>query len=119
MDYENILLEKTFAFSVRIVKLYQFLINGFKINDLARQILRSGTSIGANAEETMGGISKKSFYHKISIVHQEARETRFWIRLLFETNYIDEKMKNSLLKDVNEIIKLTGKILSTLRKNLN
>jgi len=94
----NIILDKTFNFSVRIINLYKHLIAEHKMYDLGSQILKSGTSIGANAEEGVAGISKKDFRAKFSIALKESRETLYWLRLLKETNYIDEKIFNSLKK---------------------
>ena len=113
---ENVLLTKSYSLSVRIVKLFQYLTEKHKIYDLARQVLRSGTSIGANSEEAIGGISNKSFRHKITIVYQEARETKFWVRLLNDTGYIEDKLATSLNTDIEEILKITGKILTTMSK---
>ena len=75
---ENVIKVKTFNFAVRIVKLYQYLCNERKEYVLSKQILRSGTSIGANVEEACGGISKQDFSHKISISYKEAKETHYW-----------------------------------------
>jgi four helix bundle protein len=84
-------LEKSFEFAIRIVKVYQFLVNEKKEFVLSKQLLKSGTSIGANSEEAAGGQSKADFISKISIAYKEARETKFWIRLLFATNYLNKK----------------------------
>jgi len=89
---ENVILEKSFDFAVRIVKLNQYLVEQKKEFNLSKQIIRSGTSIGANVEESIGGISKKDFTAKMSISYKEARETRYWLRLLKATVYIDEDM---------------------------
>jgi four helix bundle protein len=115
---ENILLTKSYSFSVRIVKLFQHLIEKHKIYDLARQVLRSGTSIGANCEEAMGGFSPKDFRHKITIAYKEARETRYWLRLLRDTGYIDTKLAKSLITDAEELLKILGKIIITMNKKL-
>jgi four helix bundle protein len=79
--------------------------------------LRSGTSVGANVEESIGGQSKKDFLAKMFISYKEARESAYWIKLLFATDYITQTMHDSLLEDVQEILKITGKIISTARKN--
>jgi four helix bundle protein len=82
---------------------------------LAKQILRSGTSVGANVEEALGGQSKKDFHAKLSIAYKEARESHYWIRLLFDTGYLSEQESQSLLSDADELQKILGSILKTLR----
>ncbi len=84
---ENLILTKTYSFAILIVNLNKKLI-AQKEFVLSKQLLRSGTSIGANAEEAVGGISKKDFRAKMSISYKEARETHYWLRLLKDTNYI-------------------------------
>jgi four helix bundle protein len=103
---ENIILQKTFSFAVRIVKVNLFLIE-------KKQVLRSGTSIGANAEEAVASRSRKEFIAKFGIVYSEAKETKYWLRLLKETELIDEKMFLSLLDDCEEIIKIVFKIIES------
>ena len=112
---DNLIQEKTYAFAVRIVKLYQYLIKNKKDLVLGKQLLRSGTSIGANVEEAIGGQSQNDFIHKLSISYKEARETRFWIRLLKDTDYLTEKQANSLLEDLEEILRIIGKIQITMK----
>lgn len=112
---QNIVREKSFAFAVRVVKLYQFLSSEKKEFVLSKQILRSGTSVGANVEEADNAISKKDFSSKISIAYKEAKETHYWLRLLNETKYIDQKQFDSLINDCNEICKLLFAILKTSR----
>ena len=112
---ENVVKDKSFAFAVRIVNLYKFLKEEKKENILSRQILRSGTSIGANIEEADGGISKADFSSKISIAYKEAKETHYWLRLLNETGYIDQTSFDSIINDCNEICKLLFSILKTTR----
>ena len=84
---------------------------------LSRQILRSGTSIGANIEEADGRISKSDFSYKISVAYKEAKETHYWLRLLRETDYLHVKLYDSLIADCNEICKLLYSILKTTRIN--
>lgn len=83
------------------------------------RFLRCGTSIGANIEEAIGGQSKKDFINKIAIAYKEARECHYWIRLLSDSGYIEIKSSDSLLKDCEELIKLSGKIISTSKQSLN
>jgi len=113
---ENVLLNKTYKFSLRIIRLSQFLNHDKKEFVLAKQILRCGTSIGANSEEAIGGQSEKDFFSKLSIAYKEARETDYWLRLLKDSKILDEKLANSLLIDCEEIKKIIGKTLSTIRK---
>ncbi|MBL7995779.1 four helix bundle protein [bacterium] len=112
---ENIVKDKSFAFAVRIVNLYKFLKEDKKEYVLSKQILRSGTSIGANIEEADGGISKADFSNKISIAYKEAKETHYWLRLLHDTDYIDQTSFDSIMNDCNEICKLLFSILRTTR----
>ncbi len=116
-EKNNIIKTKSFDFSVRIVKLYQHLIKEKKEFVLSKQILKSGTSIGANVEEADAGISKADFSAKISISFKESRETIYWLRLLYTTEYIDKKMFNSLLSDCEELCKILFSILKTTRIN--
>lgn len=112
---ENVIKVKSFKFSVRIVKLYQYLTKEKKEYILSKQILKSGTSIGANVEEADGGISKADFSNKISLSYKEAKETHYWLRLLKETDYIDDKIFNSLIEECNELCKILFSILKTTR----
>ena len=112
---QNIVIDKSFNFAVRIVKLYQYLNKNHKEYTLAKQVLKSGTSIGANVEEAHGGISNSDFSNKISIAYKEARETLYWLRLLFATDYITKKMFDSLFNDCDELCKITYSILDTAR----
>ncbi len=114
---ENIILDKSYLFAKRIVKLYLYLKNEKREFDLARQILKSGTSIGANIEEAVGGFSRKDFMAKIAISYKEARETNYWLRLLHDSNILDSKLFNSMNKDCDELIKILSSILVILKKN--
>jgi four helix bundle protein len=114
---ENILLEKSFAFAVRVVKAYKYLIEEKKEFVLSKQFLRSGTSIGANCEEAVGGQSKSDFIHKLGIAYKEARETAYWVKLLNATGYFDDSQTKSLLDDAEEILKIIGKIQITSKEN--
>jgi four helix bundle protein len=113
---DNIILEKSYKFAVRIIKLYLYLKDK-KEFELGNQILRSGTSIGSNVEEAVGGYSRKDFSAKLGIAYREARETRFRLRLLHDTGSIDEKLFDSLLEDCEELLKIIGSIQKTLKKN--
>ncbi len=114
---ENIIKEKSYAFALRIVSLYKYVCER-KEFVLSKQVLRSGTSIGANILESIASQSRKDFINKMSIAHKEARETHYWIRLLRDSNYLEDKIANSLLNDCDEILKISGKIISTSRKSI-
>jgi len=111
----NILQEKSFVFAVRIVKLYKFLCEEQKEYVLSKQILRSGTSIGANIEEGIAGQSDKDFLHKLSISYKEARETVYWFKLLFATDYLTKEQADSLMFDAEELCKILSKIIITTK----
>ena len=115
---ENILKDKSYLFSVRIVKLSQFLVKEQKEFILSKQILRSGTSVGANIREAEYGQSKADFIHKLSISLKEANETEYWLDLLFDTNYLEEKLYNSLKADIKELLKLLISIIKKSKSNL-
>ncbi len=119
MKKENIIVDKTFAFAIRVVRLAQYLKKEHQEFDMSKQILRSGTSIGANVEEATGGQSKRDFIAKMHISYKEARETRYWIRLLAATDYLDVKLSDSLLSDIDEIIRLLNAILQSTKENLD
>ena len=117
---DNTVLNKSFEFAVRIVKLYKFLTANQKEYVLAKQILRSGTSIGANVHEAVEGFSNKDFQFKLNIALKEARETEYWLKLLYETDYISERQYSHINNDCTEILKLLVSILKTLdQKNNN
>ena len=111
----NVIRQKSFKFAKRIVKLFQYLVKDKKEFVLSRQILRSGTSIGANVEEADGAISKSDFSSKISQAYKESKETHYWLRLLHETNYLSKKQCSSMLEDCNELCKILFSILKTTR----
>ena len=104
----NPALEKSFSFALRIVKLYQHLSGKKKEFVLSKQVLRSGTSIGANLEESRGAQTPSDFQTKISIAYKEARETSYWLRLLFASKYLTERQFASLYADCEELIRLLG-----------
>ena len=111
----NILQEKSFAFAVRIVKLYKFLCEEQKEYVLSKQIVRSGTSIGANIEEGIAGQSDKDFLSKLSISYKEARETIYWLKLFFATDYLTKEQADSLIRDAEELCKILSKIIITTK----
>jgi four helix bundle protein len=117
MREDNIVLQKSYAFAVRIVKLSQYLVKEKQAYQLADQIRRSGTSIGANVEEAVGGLSRKDFVAKCGISYKEARETHYWLRLLRATDYLEAKQAESLLEDCEEISKILTAIIRSSREN--
>ncbi len=116
---ENIVQKKSYAFAIRIINLYKYLVEEKKEYVLSKQLLRAGTSIGANIEEAIGGQSERDFYAKLSIAYKEARETHYWLRLLRDTHYLTEKESASMIEDVEEILKIIAKIQLTIKKKLN
>jgi four helix bundle protein len=118
MKEGNVIQEKSFAFAIRIVKLCRYLCDEKKEFVLSKQLLRCGTSIGANIEESIVGQSDKDFLSKLSISYKEARETIYWIKLLSATGYLNDIATESILADAEELCKILGKIQLTL-KNRN
>lgn len=117
MKKDNIIQIKSYDFAVRIVKLYKHLSQEKKEFVLSKQLLRSGTSIGSNVEEAIGGQSRKDFYAKLTISYKEARESHYWIRLLKDTEYLTSNEANSLLFDIDEILKIIGSIQKSIRNS--
>ncbi|TMM29543.1 four helix bundle protein [Polaribacter aestuariivivens] len=115
MKKDNIIQTKSYNFAVRIVKLYKHLSQEKKEFVLSKQLLRSGTSIGANVEEAIGGQSRKDFFAKLTIAYKEARESHYWIRLLKDTDFLSDKESESLTTDIEEILKIIGSIQKTIR----
>ena len=111
----NIVLEKSFDFAIRIVNLYKHLCNDKNEYVLSKQLLRSGTSIGANTNEAQAAQSKNDFIAKMAIASKEARESKYWIELLIKTNYLEAYSKHtkSLLNEIEEIVKLLTSIVKS------
>lgn len=119
MSKTNAALEKSKEFAIRIIRLYQYLNQEKKEHVLSKQVLRSGTSIGANLSEAQYAISKKDFLSKVHISLKEAAETSYWLELLYKTDYLSENEYNSMDKDCIEIIKLLTSIAKTISLDLN
>ena len=117
MKQENIILYKSFEFAVKIVKLYKYLCDDKKEYILSKQLLRRGTSIGANINEAQAGQSKADFIAKMSIASKESRESKYWIDLLVKTEYlnIEDQHTQSLLNEMEEIINL---LTSSVRSSM-
>ena len=112
---KSLVAEKSFGFALRVIELYQHLVKDLKEFELGKQVLRSGTPIGANIEEALGGYSERDFAAKISISYKESQETAYWIRLFRASQIIDEDWANSLLDDCNQLIKMTASIVKTTK----
>ena len=114
---ENILIDKSIAFAARVVKLHDFLIKNKIGLTIAQQVIRSGTSIGANINEANYGQSPADFISKMHIALKETAETEYWIKLLSMSEYIDDKMSNSLLEDCLEIKRILIASINTAKEN--
>jgi four helix bundle protein len=110
---ENIIRDKSYKFALRIINLYKHMNYDLKEYVLAKQILRCGTSVGANIEESTGSQSKKEFISKLHISLREAKETRYWLRLLKDSEMLELKLVNSFLKDCEELITILVSILKS------
>jgi len=113
---DNVIENKSFDFAVRIVNLHKHLSAEKKEFVLSKQLLRSGTSIGANVSEAVRGQSKADFLAKMSIALKEANESHYWIRLLYKTDFLTEQEFNSIENDVVELIKILSSICKTSTK---
>lgn len=113
MKDDNVILGKTYKFALRILKLYIHLRKKKVDNGFCSQLLGSGTSVGANVEEAVGGSSRKGFINKLQIAYREDRETRYWLRLLKDGEILEKKLADSFLKDCEEIIKILTAILNS------
>jgi four helix bundle protein len=111
----NIIKEKSYNFALRIIKLYKYLSNDKKEYTLSKQILRSGTAIGAIIKEAIQAESTADFIHKLSMSNKEANETHYWLRLLRDSNYLSEKESKSIIIDCEELIKLLISIIKTTK----
>ncbi|MGB1248342.1 MAG: four helix bundle protein [Chitinophagales bacterium] len=116
---DNIVKRKSYLFAVRIVNLYKFLKEGKKEFVMSKQLLRSGTSVGANVRESVNAQSKADFIHKLAIAQKECDESMYWLELLNETNYISKDAFDSLYIDAEEILKIIRSIILTTKQNMN
>ena len=114
---ENIVMNKSYAFALRIIKLYKHLIADQKEFVLSKQVLRSGTSIGALVKEAEHAQSKADFINKMNIALKEVNETEYWLMLLRDSDYLDEKSFTSIHSDCVELIKLLASIVKTSKQN--
>lgn len=116
-DKPNPLKEKSFAFAVRCINLYKHLVDAKKEFVMSKQLLRSGTSIGANIREAQNAQSKADFIHKLSISQKECDETIYWLELLAETNFISKEEFNSINNEAMELLKMLRSAIITSKKN--
>ncbi len=116
---ENVVKNKSFELAIRIVNLYRFLCEQKQEYVLSKQLLRSGTSVGANIREAEHAQSKADFTHKMSIAQKEINESIYWLELLKATHYLQEEQFDSINKDAEEIIKLITSIIKTSKTNIN
>lgn len=112
---ENVVQVKSYDFALRIVKMYMWLCQDKREYVLSKQLLKCGTSVGANVEEAIGGVSDKDFNSKLGIAYKEARETRYWLRLLRDSEIITQKAFDSIFPDCEELLKIIGSIRKTMQ----
>ena len=117
MKKENAVRDKSYVFAKEVVYAYQKLVKEKREFVLSKQFLRSGTSIGANIEEAIGAQSRKDFFHKMTIAYKEARETKYWIRLLIDTGYFDQITGNDLQGHIEELLRIIGSIQRSTKAN--
>lgn len=116
---ENIVKDKSFAFAVKVVRIYQFICAEKKEYVLSKQLLRSGTSVGAMVREAEHAESKLDYKHKMGIAQKEINETIYWLELMNETEYISKEQFESMNNDAVEIIKLITSIIKTTKASIN
>lgn len=114
---DSIVFEKSKRFAIRIVKLYKYLCDEKKEVVLSKQLLRSGTSIGANIAEANSAFSKKDFLAKMYIAFKECSESKYWLDLLYKTDYLTRSEFDSINADCTELQKLLSSITKTLKDN--
>lgn len=114
----DILTRKSYDFALKTIALVQHLQRSQKEFILSKQLMRSGSSIGANIQESKGAQSKKDFLHKISISYKEARETKYWLSLIKDSNYGGTQIVNQLLSDIEELLRILGSSKKTLEKSI-
>ena len=113
---DNIIVKKSYSFALAVIKLYKFLAIDKKEYILSKQILRSGTSIGANIHEATASESKKDFIHKLAIAVKEARETGYWLNLLKDSEYNSEEQFKNLNVHCDEIVRILNSIILTTKE---
>ncbi|WP_400190265.1 four helix bundle protein [Hymenobacter sp. B81] len=116
---DNVIQTKSYAFASRVVKAYKFLVTEQREFVLSKQLLRSGTSVGANVEEAIAAVSRPGFISKLTIAAKETRETNYWLRLLHDNEYLPTPIFDSLFADVEELGKIITSILVTTKTHHN
>lgn len=116
MKKDNVVKHKSFQFAIKVVELYKFLSSSEKEFVMSKQLLKSGTSIGANVRESEHAESKADFIHKLSIALKEANETSYWLELLKATGYLENSDYLGLKNDVNEILRLLISIIKSAKR---
>lgn len=116
---KSLVYDKAYKFAIRVVNAYKYLTQDKKEFILSKQLVRSGTSIGANIAEANGAISKANFSAKISIAYKECLETKYWLSLLKDTDYFEKNVFDSIYQDADEIGKMLFSILDTTKKSKN
>lgn len=114
---ENVIQTKSYDFALKTVKLYQNHYRNSEVRSLLRQLLNSGTSVGANVEEAEGGQSKRDFIAKMSISYKEARETKYWLRLLRDSHVLEIGEANSMISECEELIRILTAILNSSKNS--
>ena len=117
-DRNSIIYDKSFKFAIKTVNLYKHLCTKQKEYVLSKQLLRSGTSIGANINEALEAQTRKDFIAKLAIALKEASETRYWINLIVATEYLEREHGEILINELTEIIKILNKMIKTAKQNL-
>ena len=118
MKSENVIVDKSKAFAVRIIRMYQHMCKEKQEYVLSKQVLRSGTSIGANVKEAIRGQSKQDFVFKLNIALKEASETEYWLELLHETDYLSDVQFKSIHDECVELIKILTSIINSSKKEV-
>lgn len=113
----NLVQDKSFAFAIATINLYKQLVSNSREYVISKQLLRSGTSVGANIREAQNAESKKDFIHKLSISQKEVDESLYWLELLFETKYIDQKIFEEHHREGTSILKLIKSIIVSAKEN--
>ena len=113
----NVILDKSKAFALRIIKLYKYLCDNKKEYIISKQIMRSGTSVGANVKEAVHAQCKLDFYAKMYIAYKEANETEYWLELLHESGYIETNAFESMYSDCKELIKILASITKSQKNS--
>ena len=118
-EKQNPLKDKSFQFALKIVKLYTFLSEQKREYVMSKQLLRSGTSIGANIREAQNAQSKADFIHKLSISQKECDETLYWLELLHQSDFLEEKEFTTIHGDANELLKMLRSSILTTKQNIH